>query len=114
MTLRDDRMRLLHMLDHAAEALDMAHGKTRNDLDSDRRLNLSLVRLFEIVGEAAARVSKDTRERYPNIPWPDIVGLRNRLIHGYDQIDFDILWEVIETDLPQLVAQLRQILEEEL
>jgi uncharacterized protein with HEPN domain len=71
----------------------MVRGKTRPDLDRDRLLNLALVRLLEIVGEAASRMPQEERARHPEIPWSDIVSLRNRLIHGYDEVDFDILWQ---------------------
>ena len=71
-----------------------------------------MVRLLEIVGEAAARLSPDTRDRYPRIPWPDIIGLRNRLIHGYDIVDFDILWDIVNGDLPPLIARLREVVDE--
>jgi uncharacterized protein with HEPN domain len=110
MSRHDDEPRLRHMLDHAVEAVEMTRGKTRADLDTDRQLNLALVRLVEIVGEAAARVSGETRERYPDIPWSEIVSLRNRLIHGYDEVDFDILWEIIQSDLPRLIFRLEEIL----
>lgn len=68
-------VRLRHMLDHAREAVAMVAGKTRADLDTNRQLNLSLVRLLEIVGEAASRILKEERDRYPGLPWPEIVGL---------------------------------------
>lgn len=110
MSRHDDQPKLRHMLDHAVEAVEMTRGKTRADLDTDRQLNLALVRLVEIVGEAAARVSGETRERYPDIPWSEIVSLRNRLIHGYDEVDFDILWEIIQSDLPRLIFRLEEIL----
>jgi uncharacterized protein with HEPN domain len=97
------------MRDHAKEAVSMAQGKTRQDLDSNRMLNLSLVRLLEIVGEAANRVPVEERARYPQIPWPQLITLRHRLIHGYDEVDFDILWEIITEDLPPLVAELERI-----
>jgi len=80
-------LRLRHMLDHAKEAVAMARGRTRAELDSDRQLNLSLVRLLEIVGEAAGRVSAEERTRHVDIPWQEIVGLRNRLSHGYDSVE---------------------------
>jgi len=105
-----DRMRLQHMLDHATEAMQMACGRARADLDTDRPLNLSLVRLLEVVGEAAARVSEATRRFHPEIAWPEIAGLRNRLVHGYDEVDFDILWDIIQLDLPPLIATLTAIL----
>jgi len=98
------------MLDHAREAVAMARGKTRADLDSDRQLNLALVRLLEIVGEAAGRIPADERTVYPDIPWLEIVGLRNRLIHGYDFVDFDILWQIISHDLPLLISALERVL----
>ncbi len=88
----------------------MAEGRDRQDLDRDRKLNLSLVRLLEIVGEAAGRVSKEEQDRYPMIPWAEIVSLRNRLIHGYDRVDFDVLWEIVRNDLPPLSKSLADIL----
>jgi len=91
----------------------MAQGRTRADLDTDRRLNLSLVRLMEVIGEAASRVPREERDRHPEIAWPDIVGLRNRLIHGYEKVDFNILWKIIIEDLPPLIAELEKILEKE-
>ena len=108
----EDTVRLKHMKDHAIEALDMVRNKNREDLDRDRQLNLSLVRLVEIVGEAANRVSHQTQEAYPLIPWTQIVGLRNRLVHGYSEVDFDILWRIIKDDLPPLITELVKILGE--
>jgi uncharacterized protein with HEPN domain len=97
------------MLDHAREAVAMAHGRTRADLDSDRQMNLALVRLLEIMGEAARRVREEDRARYPGIPWSQIVSLRNRLIHAYDEVDFDILWQIVTRDLPPLIGVLEKI-----
>jgi uncharacterized protein with HEPN domain len=111
MTRHDDTTRLRHMLDHALEAVQMARLHRREDLDSDRQLNLALVRLIEIVGEAAARVSEEGRARWPGIPWGGVVGLRNRLVHGYDNVDFDVLWQIIQVDLPPLIGELRRALE---
>jgi uncharacterized protein with HEPN domain len=100
------------MLDHAVEAVEMIRGHTRADLDKDRKLNLALVRLVEIVGEAAAHVSDVERGRHARIPWEDIVGMRNRIVHGYDEVDFDILWDVVELHLPPLVVELRRAIGE--
>jgi len=111
MSRHDDRARLAHMMDHAREAVEMARGHVRQDLDQNRQLNLALVRLLEIIGEAAGRVSPQTRKRYPSIPWSAISSMRNRLIHGYDSVDFDILWDVIENDLPDLIPKLREIIQ---
>jgi uncharacterized protein with HEPN domain len=101
------------MLDHAAEATDMARGRTRADLDTDRGFNLSVTRLLEIIGEAAARVSPTVRQRHSEIPWSQIVGLRNRLIHAYDEVDFDILWNILIDDLPPLIESLQNLLDDD-
>ncbi len=108
MSRRDDTISLRHMLDHAVEAVELVRGRCRGDLDTDRLLNLALVRLLEIIGEAARRVTPATQERVKGVPWPQIVSLRNRLIHGYDAVDFDILWSIVELDLPPLVDALRR------
>lgn len=113
MSRKDDRIPLRHMLDHAREAVGMARGRDRKHLDTDRSLNLSLVRLLEIVGEAAGRLTKETQAAYPEIPWAQIVSLRNRLIHGYDEVDFDILWDIIRDDLPPLIERLESIVSKE-
>ena len=106
MTLHDDGVRMKHMLDYSREALDLVKDRSRLDLDTDRVLELALVRLLEIIGEAASRVSEEGRERYPEIPWPQIISLRNRLIHGYDSVDMDVLWEILQGDLPALILKL--------
>ena len=105
----EDLTRLRHMLDSTLEASGLIKGKSRADLDRDRLLNLALVRLLEIVGEAASRVTIPTRLKYPDIPWTQIVSLRNRLIHGYDAVDLDILWKILVDDLPGLVKQLLKV-----
>ena len=102
-------IRLRHMLDYAQEAITLIRGKSRADLDADRLLNLALVRLIEMIGEAASHVPSDERAWYPGLPWAQIVGMRNRLIHGYDFVDFDILWQTVVEDLPELVAALKRI-----
>jgi uncharacterized protein with HEPN domain len=112
MSKHDDNVSMRHMLDNAREAFQMIQGRTRNDLDTDRMLQLALTRLVEIIGEAVTRVSLETRQRQRAIPWAEIIGLRNRLIHGYDAVDLNILWEIIQTDLPQLIKALELILEE--
>lgn len=91
----------------------MARGRERVDLDGDRQFNLALVRLLEIIGEAANRVPEAERARMPAVPWPQIVSLRNRLIHAYDEVDFDILWRIATHDLPQLVEALEKHVVEE-
>jgi uncharacterized protein with HEPN domain len=113
MSSNRDLRRLTDMRTHAAEAIGLIEGKQRADLDCDRVLSLALVRLMEIVGEAAARLSDHLTDHYPDVPWPAIVSLRNRLIHGYDAIDLDILWQVLATDLPALLPRLDAIIAEQ-
>lgn len=108
MTRHDDIIRLRHMLDHAREAVKMAEGKNRTALRNDRMLELALVRLIEIVGEAAGKVSSDGKARFAGVPWPQIIATRNRLIHGYDAVDLDVLWDTIENDLPDLISKLEK------
>lgn len=112
MSRRDDRVSLLDMLNHAREAVDLLGGASPDDLGEDRILELALRKLVEIVGEAASRVSKPTRQLYNGIPWPQIVGMRNRLVHGYDDISLDRLWDTINDELPSLIAQLESIVKE--
>jgi len=100
------------MLDHAREAAALVRDKIRSDLDSDRVVSLALVRLLEIVGEAAARVSAKTQAACPAIPWREVTGLRNRLIHGYDAVDMDVLWTIVTSDLAPLIAELEDALPE--
>ena len=107
----EDITRLRHILDHATEAVEMARDRARADLQTDRQFGLAMTRLLEIVGEAAARVTPETRARIPDVPWPQIVALRNRLIHGYDDVDFDVLWVIVTADLPPLVSAVRGFLE---
>jgi uncharacterized protein with HEPN domain len=107
---RNDEIRLRHMLEAGKEALSFSANKTRTDLDSDRMLVLSLVKSIEIIGEAASKASTECRRVFSDIPWQDIVGMRNRLIHAYFQINLDILWITIREDLPLLVRQLEGIL----
>jgi uncharacterized protein with HEPN domain len=97
------------MLDHAREAVAMAESRSRSDLDGNRMLQLALVRLIEIVGKAAARVSESVKDQLPSIPWREIVGMRNRVVHGYDAVDLNVLWDTITVDLPLLIDQLEEV-----
>jgi len=110
MAHHDPKVCLRQMLDHAREAMDLARGRTREDIGTDRTVNLALTRLLEIIGEAANRIPPQQQARYPLIAWPQIIGLRNRLIHGYDQVDLDILWEIVTKHLPVLAAAIENVL----
>lgn len=105
----NDAIRLKHLLDAANEAVALCRGRKRQELDTDRMLNLSLVRLLEIIGEAAAGISDQTKESHPHIPWHQMTAMRNRLIHGYFDVNLDVVWQTVKTDLPALIEQLKQI-----
>lgn len=111
MAKTDDAERLAHMLDYARIAQTVSQGRTREHLDTDTLFSLGVVRALEVVGEAASRVSPEGRARLPGIPWPKIVGLRNRIVHGYDQLDRDVIWGIISHDLRPLIAELEKVVE---
>lgn len=112
MSRRDDRASLKDMLSHAREAVKLLGDASREELGRNRVMQLALTQLVEIVGEAANRVSVETQQANHEIPWPQIVGMRNRLIHGYDIIDFDLLRDTVTNDLPPLIEALQKIVDE--
>jgi uncharacterized protein with HEPN domain len=105
----DDDLRLRHMLEAARKAVAFTEHRTRGDLDTDEQLALALTRLVEIIGEAAASVSGALKVNNPAIPWRSIISTRNRLIHGYFDVDLDILWNIVTHDLPILVRELQRL-----
>jgi uncharacterized protein with HEPN domain len=107
-----DEVRLRHICDAAREAIHFVQGKSRPDLDSNDMLSLALVRLLEIIGEAANGVSPELREKYPAIHWTGMTGMRNWLIHGYFDVNLDIVWQTVTKDLPPLAAQIERVLRE--
>lgn len=103
----DDRWRIAHMIEAGEQALAFVAGRCRADLDSDAMLRLALTRAVEIVGEAASQVSEAGRAELAGIPWPQIVGMRNRLVHAYFDINRGILWDTVQLALPRLLDQLK-------
>jgi uncharacterized protein with HEPN domain len=91
MTQHEDNVRLRHMMDYSRKAVAMIRGRRREDLNRDEMLCLALTRALEVIGEAATRVSRAGQQQHGQMPWPEIVGLRNRLVHGYDSVDANIL-----------------------
>lgn len=107
----EDSVRWKHMIEAAEDALSFVAGRTRDELDTDRMLLFAVVRAIEIIGEAANKISPETRAVHSEIPWAAIVGMRHRLVHAYFAIDTDIVWVAVTQELPALLAQLRAILE---
>lgn len=109
MTRRDPTVYMRHMLDHARDAVRLSEGRTRSDLDTDRLYALAMARLVEVIGEASSRVPPETRAQYPQVPWAEARRMRNRLIHEYDNVNYDIVWDTIVNSLPPLIAALEAV-----
>ena len=105
----DDKIRLRHILDAACEAVSFTEGHRREDLDIERKLNLSLVRLLEVIGEAARGITEEFRQDHSELPWKSMAGMRDRLIHGYFDVNLDVVWETVTNDLPPLIDKLEKI-----
>lgn len=106
-----DRIRLRHMLEAAVQGVSFVEGRKRSDLEADAQLRMALLRAFEVIGEAASRVSAETRTSLPSIPWQFAISMRNRLIHAYFDIDLDIVWITATESLPKLLPVLQGALD---
>lgn len=106
----EDRVRLRHMIDAVETTQRFLSGRTRDDLDRDQMLLFAVVRAIEILGEAAGRLTEEVRAQSADIPWAAIVSMRNRLIHGYFDIDAEIVWKTATEELPELLPGLRTLL----
>lgn len=102
----DDRIRAQHMLDAARDVQLLAAGSGQNELRTNMILRRAMVNAIQEIGEAAAKISPAGRARIAAIPWAIVVGMRNRLVHGYDEIDFGVVWIVATEEVGPLVAAL--------
>ncbi len=105
----NDEERIKHIREAALEACEMIRDETRQNLDTDRKLSLALVRLLEIIGEAAGRLPEDFTNQHAEIEWVKIIGLRNRIVHEYFGVDLQIIWQVLKKDIPAFKAYLKNI-----
>ncbi|MCA1992227.1 MAG: DUF86 domain-containing protein [Coleofasciculus sp. S288] len=101
---------LLDILISARLALNYVSGKTWIEFLADIQFQDSVIRRVEIIGEAARRLSEETRISLSQIPWSDMIGMRNIMIHNYDQVNLEVVWNVVQTDLPSLIAELEKII----
>lgn len=108
----EDDALLRDMVAHAKLAVAAVSGKTREDLDSDPVLAAALERFIEVVGEAANKISTSTKDAAGEIAWREIVGMRNRLVHGYASVDHDIVWDVVTGDLGEIIQAIESLLED--
>jgi len=109
MRLDDDPTRMAHIIGAAEEAIGYVSKISYLDFMQSRVLQHSVVRCIEIVGEASARLSSDIRRENAEIPWVDIIGMRNRIVHAYYDIDIEIIWKTATEDLPELLPEFRRI-----
>lgn len=109
----EDKTRLMHMLEEANEIIKFAEGYSFDDLIKDSKTVHAVIRAIEVIGEAAAKISQECKELHHDIPWADIVGMRNHLIHVYFDIDYETVWKTIKTDIPLLIQMIKPLFKEE-
>lgn len=108
--MRDPRERLLDMLE-AIERIERHAAKGRAEFEKDELIQTWMVHHLQIVGEAAAKLSRDFQEQHSSIPWPQVVAMRNVLVHDYFGVDLEEVWHVVERDLPELKSKLKKLIE---
>jgi uncharacterized protein with HEPN domain len=109
-----DKQSLLDMLQSAEIVMEYISERSQTDCATDLQLQDAIMRRLSIIGEAAKRISQPTRDQLSTIPWFAINGMRNRLIHEYDGIDFDIVWDTTIKDLPILIIELKKVISDNL
>lgn len=107
---RNAGTRVRDMLRVAGDLASFVTGKSYNDLLADRVLQYACIHGLELIGEAASDIDTAYRDRHPAIPWRSAIAMRHRLIHGYADIDLEIVWHAVTDDVPALVPALRQLL----
>jgi uncharacterized protein with HEPN domain len=112
MSQKADEVYLRHILDAITQIEGYTAGVSREDFFRNRLLQDAVVRQVEIIGEAARQVSEELQARYPQVLWREIIGMRNRIVHAYFDLDLEAVWDTVQEDLPQLKAQAQKIVEE--
>ena len=111
--LPEDRIRLQHILDEANESLMFIEGYLFSDFIKDNKTVHAVIRSIEIIGEAAAKLSKEYKNKHSSVPWDLIVGMRNHLIHVYFDVDHKTIWKTLQEDIPELIEITTKLLNEE-
>ncbi|MDY6990917.1 MAG: DUF86 domain-containing protein [Thermodesulfobacteriota bacterium] len=106
--MQRDRVYLLDILEAARLALEYVGEKTKEAFLEDVLCQDAVIRRIEIIGEAARRVSEETQQAFPELPWNEMIAMRNVMIHDYDGVDMVIVWDTIKKDLPPLIAELEK------
>ena len=104
-----DETRLEHMLEAVRRIRRMSDGLRRDQLAADDEKTMALAYQFVVLGEVANRISASCAAAHPEVDWAGVAGFRHRLVHGYDQVDYDVMWNILETDIPALLPELEKI-----
>ncbi len=112
MSKADELIRIKHMLDAGNQILRFTKDIDQKRFVADEAISLAVTRLLEIIGEASRHISSETRSRYPDVPWQQLGGIRNRLIHAYIDVDLNIVWNICSNSVPRLVADLQKIIDD--
>ena len=106
---RDDEAYLLDMLLAARDGLRFTEGSTFAQFEGSRLQQYAVLKAIEVIGEAAAHISAETKNAHADLPWVDIIGMRNRLVHGYFEVNIVRVWETVQDDLPKLISQIEPL-----
>lgn len=109
---RTQRQYLVDVLEAMAAAEQFVAGKSVDDLDEDLKLRWAVERAFSIIGEAVKKIDADLKARYPQIPWRDIAGMRDVVVHGYWAVRRDVIWNTIQNRFPREKPLLQRVLDE--
>ena len=109
---RRDSVFIAQMIEAAEAALEFCEGQTAESFAGDRLVGFAVVRAIQLVGQAARGVSTRLQAAHPEIPWREIVGMRNVVVHDYADVDMALIWKTVHDDLPGLAERLRAILDE--
>jgi uncharacterized protein with HEPN domain len=112
MSAHDPQVTLRQMQDAIRRLQTICEGKTMEQLLADWLATAALERFLEIVGEGVKRLPLDLRSQYPSVPWKEIAGTRDHLSHGYDDVDYQVLWDAVQKDLPLLLTTVEQMLKD--
>lgn len=101
---------LRQIIEHAEKAQELCKRNTLEQIRTEWQIGFALERVMEVMGEAVKRLPLEMRDKHPQIPWRLLAGMRDRLSHGYDSVDYQILWETGNQDIPKLIPELKKIL----
>jgi len=106
---KDDAVYFGHMLEMARKAYARASQLDKTQFDANEEAQLALAHLVQIIREAASRVSQPGQDAHPEVPWREITGMRNKIVHDYMGVDFDVVWQVVTEDLQPLISALERV-----